>query len=365
MRGRRTTWRAVIAAAAAVLAGCLPGRGAAPVEPAPGGPAISIVATGPDPRALHDGFTPVHPRRAVLGRAREWKASFDEPWREPSGAGSPKPPFEVLVAEERSEGVRVVVEGAGVRVALWVLPGDLMAVPTERVVLCPAPDEPVAGDGPSVQLAPGGPAVVVERKDGWVLFDVDTPAVRAGGWALETRVGRVYERHDFNVAFEIADLEPSPGTTVHDRPYGAELAVLRPDAGAHVRVKSLGAEQDGWREVLYPSPTLLVRGWVRADRLAAAEALASPSPPAPAEPTSEGEGEDGEARVALPAGTEVRTAPDGDVLAFCFADVRLRMLEDRPSPGAWVLLPTPWGDVTGWVAGGRAVERSSGRAVER
>ncbi|MBI5500085.1 MAG: hypothetical protein HY907_07560 [Deltaproteobacteria bacterium] len=344
MRGRWTTWVAVLGATAPLLAACPAGHGAVPVDPVPPGRDVSLAVSGPDPHALYDGFSAEHPRRAVLGRAGEWKPSFDEPWREPSGDASPAPPLEMLVAEERSEAVRVVVEGAGMRVALWVRPDDLAAVPTERVVLCPAPDEPIAGDGPGVQLVPGGPGVAVERKDGWVLFDVDTPAVRAHGWVIETRVGRVYERHDFNVAFEVADLETAPETTVHDRPDGAVLAVLRPEGNAHVRVKSLGAEEDGWREVLYPSPTLLVRGWVRADRLAVADS----APPASAEPSTAGDDAQESERVSLRAGTELRTGPDGDVVAFCFADVRLDRIEDGPPPGLWVLLPTPWGDVTGW-----------------
>ena len=334
---------AAFVAAAVPLAAC---PASAPVAPVVPGPVVSIAPVGPDPRALVDGFTPEHPRRAVLGRAGEWRTAFEDPWNEPAAEGTSALPVEVLVAEERPEGMRVVMENAGLRVAMWVRPSDLAVVPTERIVLSPAPDEPVAGDGPGVQLAPGVAATVVDRKDGWVLYEVETREVAARGWVRETRVGRVYLRQDFNVACEVADLEPMAGTTVHDRPDGALLATLRPEEAAQVRVKDLGVVEGEWREVLYPTAAILVRGWVRAERLA-------PGVPSGAvvsgEDVVDAGAADGE-RIALPAGTDLLTGPGGEPFAYPFTDLRLAPAGAPPSlGGVWVVLPTPWGEVIGWI----------------
>ena len=54
--------------------------------------------------------------------------------------------------------------------------------------------------------------------------------------------------------------------------------------------------------------------------------------------------------IALPAGTEVRAGPAGDPFARALADLRLAP-SDVPSSagGVWVVLPTPWGEATGWI----------------
>jgi hypothetical protein len=281
----------------------------------------------------------------VLGRVGRWKIGYDDEWQPPADDGSWWIPFDLLVAEERPDAVRVVAERSDLRYALWIPLDDLMVVPTERVVFSPALEESVPGDGPSVQLAGGAAVDVLERKDGWAQLRVDRPEVRATGWVPETRIGRVFVENDFNAALEIVDLEPAAGTAVYDRPDGRALAVLRPEPEAYVRVKSLGAAQDGWREILFPTPSLLVHGWVRADRLATVEAES----PAVSTHSVSGYDASGVTWLDVPAGTTVRAGPDGDAFVYCFADTRLVALEERPERGLSVAVHTLWGDVPGWL----------------
>jgi hypothetical protein len=333
------------AALAAALAGCPAPQTGGVVEPGPGGPTVSPAPPGPDPHALDEGFTPAHPRRAMLGQVGRWKLSYDEEWRTAAADGSWWLPFDLLVMEERPSAVRVVAERGDLRYALWIPLDDLMVVPTERVVFSSELEETVPADGPSVQLASGAVVEVLERKDGWASLRVDRPEVQATGWVRETRIGRVFVEDDFNAPLEVVDLEPAAGTAVYDRPDGTALAVLRPQPDAYVRVKSLGPEEGGWREILYPTVSILVHGWVRADRLTAVEAES----PAVSSHSVSNYDASGVTWLDVPAGTTVRAGPDGEVFAYCFADTKLVLLEERPARGLSVALRTLWGDVPGWV----------------
>jgi hypothetical protein len=169
--------------------------------------------------------------------------------------------------------------------------------------------------------------------------------VEAQGWVRDTQVGRVYEDDDFNVGGEILDLQPAPGTAVYDRPDGVAFAVLRPDPDGELQVKSLGPVEDGWREVLYPTPTLFVRGWVRAETLAPVPAVS----PGPATHSTHGYDASATVWLDVPAGTELRTGPGGDVFAFCYSDAKLILRPVRLERGVEVGLRTLWGEATGWV----------------
>jgi hypothetical protein len=344
------------ARAAAVLAATI-GLGAASVAcpaaqtggvPEPIVPARQTATplSPPDSRALFEGFTPAHLQRAVLAHVGEWKVTSDDAWRASEEGADWWVPFDVLVMEESVEAVRVVADRDDLFYAVYVRPEDLALLPTGRVVLLPAPDEEVDPAGPSVQLAGGAPIEVLERKDGYARIRVEQADVGAEGWVRESDVGRVYRKDDFNLADEVVDLEPAAATEVYDVPGGRLLATLRTAADAEVRVRALGAEREGWREILYPSALFFVRGFVRAERLTAVEA----GTPSLRGHGASGYDANGTTWLDVPAGTSVLTGPQGEVFAYTYADAKLVLHAERPERGAEVGVHTIFGEATGWTA---------------
>jgi hypothetical protein len=338
-------------AVAVAPAGCVAGRTGG--SGGPGGPAAAVPETTPgpteaDPRALYEGFTREHPWRARVTRLGTWKLAPEEDWRPAPERDRPVSPFDVVVADRAGAEVRVVAQFEDLLVAVWVPSEDLAVVPVEQVDVVREPGAAAAADGPGASLAGGAEIEVLEEREGWTHVRPAATEFRVDGWVPSVLVGRVYRDADFDVLAETLDLEPAAGLEVYDGS-GLEarvLAVLRPDAAAAVRVRALGEPREGRREVLFASARALLRGWVRADALAPADAQ-HPAPSSHSVFSFHVRGEHNWLQV--PVGTELRTA-EGDVFAVTTQGTKLVVASDRAPRRTAVSLRTPWGDVVGWTA---------------
>jgi hypothetical protein len=332
---------------ALLLSGCPAARPEEAGGPGPIAPTVTAIPTGPDPRALYEGFTPDHPWRAVLGHVGVWKIAREEAeWRQPVEGADQWVPFDVLVAEQAGEEVRVVAERDDLLYTVWILRDDLALVPVQQVVLASAAGTSADADEPGVQLSGGEPIAVLEQKDGWTHVRVARAELQAEGWLPDAVLGRIYGTSDFVVADERLDLEPAAGLELCETANGKVLAVLRPDPATRLRVKALGEAQGGWREILLPSPAFLVRGWVKADGLAPASAE---NPPGPTHTISAIRPRGNINWMQVPVAFEVLTAVDGDTFAVTTMGTKLVVAPDRAPSRTAVTLQTIWGDVLGWI----------------
>jgi len=309
-------------------------------------PATTPVPTGPDPRALWEGFTPAHAWRAVLAHVGSWKLAPDEEWREAEEGADSWVPFDVLVADQAGDDIRVVAERDDLLYAVWIRRADLARVPVEPVALGSAPGRAPDEDEPGVRLAGGAPVEVLEQQSGWTHVRTQAAELQADGWVPDVLLARIYRESDFVVVDERIDLEPAAGLEVCDGPNGHVLAVLRPDAATRMRVQALGEPQGGWREIRYPSTLYLVHGWVKAEGLTAA----SPETPAGSTHTVSGYDARGQFNwLQISVATEVSDGPDGDVFAVTTMGTKLVVGTERAPKRTSVLLHSIWGDIPGWV----------------
>jgi hypothetical protein len=331
---------------APLLSGCPASHPEEAGGPAPVVPTVTAIPAGPDPRALFEGFTPDHPWRAVLGHVGTWKLSREEEWRQPAEGADEWVPFDVLVAEQAGDEVRVVAEREDLLYTVWVLRSDLALVPVQPVVLASAPGASADADEPGVQLSGGEPVEVVEQKDGWTHVRLSTAELQAEGWLPDAVLGRIYGASDFVVADERLDLEPAAGLEVCETANGKVLAVLRPDPATRLRVRALGEAQGGWREILLPSPAFLVRGWVKVGGLAPASVE---TPPGPTHTISVYHARGNINWMQVPVALEVFDAPEGDTFAVTTMGTKLVVAPDRAPRRTAVTIQTIWGDVLGWL----------------
>jgi hypothetical protein len=334
-------------AAAAALGTACPATQAEPAAPiGPALPATTPVPAGPDPQGLYEGFTVAHPWRAVLANVGTWKLTRDEEWRQPIDGASSWVPFDVLVADQAGDEVRVVAEREDLLYAVWIPLADLARVPVQTVALAPAPGGPPDEDEPGVRLAGGAPLETLEQQDGWTHVRTTAAEVKADGWVPDVLLGRIYHDADFAVADETVDLEPAVGLEVRDAPDGRLLAFLRSDPSLVMRVRALGPAQNGWREIRYPTPVVVVHGWVQADGLATASAE---SPPGSTHTISTYHARGDFNWLQVPIATEVTAVPDGEVFAVTTAGTKLIVGAERSPNRTSITVRTIWGDAPGWV----------------
>jgi len=336
----------VVAVLSAAALGCPAAHTGEAGGNGPAVPATTPAPAGPDETALYQGFTPDHEWRAVLARIGRWKLTLAEEWRPAPEGGPSWAPFDVLVAEQSGDAVRVVADRDDMTYAVWVPLEDLAWVPVETVTFGNAAGDTPSADGPSVRLAGGAPIEVLERQNGWTHVRAQSAAFRAEGWVADALVSRIYRKTDLPVAGETTGIEPAAGLDVRDSPDGRVLATLSPDGTARMRVRALGEAQNGWREILYPTVQARVRGWVRADGLAPASAE-HPEGPSHSVSTFQVRGDFRWMQISI--GMEVWTAPDGVVFAVASRGTKILVVPDRLPLGMGVTVRTIFGDVSGWI----------------
>lgn len=278
------------------------------------------------------------PRRAVLVGAPELRLSktSEDLATERSDEKEPSS-HEETVLESGPDKLRLLLEGAGVRLAAYVEARAALELPVRDVVLRV---EGVTGGG-QVLLRPGAPIEAAPSSASERRVRLVTPTLEASGWLPADALARV---------FTPADAAEAPATHLIEQkvevkasPGGPTLAIVRGSQDDEQEVREVGELRDGFRKIVIEAPRYRVEGWV-------AEGSVKPIAGALSGfGTGFGGGWGGTSSLAMPAGTGLFGSDDGDQVGVLLRDERVNMhMLDKSREKGSVYVP-PWGFVDVWL----------------
>lgn len=191
------------------------------------------------------------------------------------GRPSRSHPTELPVVAERADAVRVLAEGWGARLLIWIGREDLGLVPLGDAVLATAPDAP-ADAARGVRVAAGLLLEEKARREGLRKVGAQTKSLSFEGWLPERALGAVFERRPFEAASPAAGARGAAreGAAILESPGGAEIARFHAyTAGGRAFAFEVEAEPGapaGWQRVRFvdtawlasKEPAVEVRGLV-------------------------------------------------------------------------------------------------------
>jgi hypothetical protein len=263
-------------------------------------------------------------RIRVIGRAylTLGGAAIDPSDREP-----PHAPLHVIA--EMRDRLRVVSEDDGARVALWILRGDALPVPTVEVQL--TDQRGAAPSDAGVWLEPGAAITVHRASDGRREVAMTTEMVNVIGWVPAGALGAVW-----------TVVPPVTIPTTHVVTAGPLRAAPSADAAVIAATREdasvvAGETRGEWRMVELRRDGLRIRGWVPARALTAGAGEEWGTIGLGSVYTSSHT-----MKLDVPAGTCLFAGADGEVVGVT---TRQKIRLGHVPQDGWqqVLVGTPWG----------------------
>jgi hypothetical protein len=217
--------------------------------------------------------------------------------------------------------VRLQVPAIGAHLLFWANESALAPAIVRRTPL-----------GPNVELRPGAPVTVRQRRGGRVRVRLDAGGVVVEGEVAASAIGRRFMRGRYEApGGEVVTLRR--GVRVRATPRGVVIATVSglDDADmprAEQRVSAVGAAVAGWREVVVLTDDVRVRGFVRSDdvvleRAAMYGGFGFGRPPA---------------NVTLGRGTCLHDRPGGEVVGVISSD---QSWPTRDAGDGWIRVTVP------------------------
>lgn len=319
-----------------LLSAC--GGAAKPARPAPSPPTAPIAkrphVVQPFELVLR-GAPAVGVQRAVIAHyGSAWLRLDGEPKASP-GWGTPTATA-IAVAEVRDDRVRILHDDDDARVLLWIERDALATVTRREVGLLAAVGEPApVRGGPGVTIAAGTVVQILGDVGDHHVIEVSADDLHVSGVLADDAIGDLW---DSVPATEPPD--PSHwmarGTTIHAEPHAG--APVLAETREPVEVEIHGDAQDGWREIETAGPSIVVRGFVFADRVSA-----DPSWGSHGTGSGHGYGASHRISVEVPAGACLYDRIGGEVIGVNTV-ARTRLAHHGDEPGWWyVIVGSPWG----------------------
>ena len=341
--------------------GC--GTGAAPggaARPAGGGASAAPARLAVSPLSyLGDEFERVFPARVRLARYGAVRLSATDPEPAVGGHGeggaidlaqSPS----LVVVDSQGGRLRVVAAEGDYRLLLWIEESDLQWVIGETTDVAFEPGEAApAPPAPGVRLRPGLPVLRGQQRGDLVFVSHEDSCMAVAGWVPAARVVRHYTPVD--QPERERDLTAGPGTALHERPGGRELARFT----AECPVASGGREEGGRKLVIYEGSGFEARGWISGSSAGGGGSAALFG-------YGRGFGGFGAAgeRALVPAGSCLHASRGGAVVGVAVEDSEESGITSADDGWHSLSVATGWGDLTLWVEEDGAAEEAEADVVD-
>lgn len=291
-----------------------------------------------------------YPLRARLVRAGLVYAQHDGT---PTGVGENRTiALVVTVVDPDTHGdptrPRVLCEGTGYRVAVYVDVDDLAIVARTGAVMAHTPQlrDDWPDTMPGVRLASGTPLRIEGGQGGdFVRAVLETPSLRASGFIDRTHVGYTWVPGELPAAVGLADARVREPASLLGVPLGPELARLDPRmAPSGLFVRRLGPEQAGHVLVRHDAAELSAVGWIDATQLELHPGAATSS----VRMVGRGGGEASEPTRELARGTVLLGGALRDPIGVVTETTRMHCLEACDTDAPRVLVPACTAAIPVW-----------------
>jgi hypothetical protein len=283
--------------------------------------------------------------------ARYGALRFDEHGEVPTpekvlGRWEPPIALELAVVAASEGWVRVVIDQEQVRLIAWVSRRDLVSVVTEPSRLAANAAQEANRQAGGVQIYPGLPIQVRERRDRRVLVEYSDVHVEFHGWMDAKDLGDIYVPVDIDEEKGEGERGLPPATAILDAPNGAPVAQTVSVQHQTHPITLLGDAPSGHAFVSLSGQYYRVHGYVSRAVIVKPSPFYVGSATSPALPSSAS----GMYSLVLPVGACLRARRGGGAVGRVVDEIKVSA---ERVDGWWqVRIPTYWGVFSLWLVEG-------------